>query len=188
LLVEVRNVVSEAAVAGVPHPLGIAGPKTGPTFAARDQPVDTFKVELIHWTQERLSADEANSGRNLPQEVSAPCILIRFDGNASPYVCGPRQSIGQPCEALRAFSEYLINVPVRVFHSREHRSDELLWHVRMEQVGHRVDENPAGPLPLQREFEPGLPEAQVKALLVVVAGNAPEALGKRQCITVVATR
>src|SRR5690606_18722818 len=97
---EVRDVVSEAAVAGVPHPLGIARPESSPTLAARNQPVDALEVELIHRAEERLGTDEADGRGNLPQEIGAPGVLVRLDGNPCPDMRWPLQAIGHPSKAL----------------------------------------------------------------------------------------
>ncbi len=178
--------MSEAAVARIPYPFRIAGPKSGPTLAACNQPVNAFKVELVHGTEERLGADESDGSGNTPQEVSAPSVLVRFDGDAHPNMRRPRQTVGHSGKALRSLGEDLIDVPIGPLHRDEYVPNELVGHLSMEQVGHGVDEDAARLLPAHGKLEARLPEAQIEALFVMVTGNATEALGKGQRIAVIA--
>src|SRR5437867_826709 len=57
-------------------------------------------------------------------------------------------------------------MPVRTSRHVEHLPDELIRHVAVEQVRHRVCENVPWLLPAQGGLQPFRPEPQVEALLV----------------------
>lgn len=75
-----------------------------------------------------------------------------------------------------------------MFHGGEYASYEFFRHISMKQVGHGIDEDSPGFYPLQRELETGFPEAQIKALLVMMSGNPTPPFSERQRIAVVTAR
>ena len=56
----------------------------------------------------------------------------------------PREIRCKAGQTLWPLGKHLIDMPVSLLHGGEHGSDEVFRHVGMEQVGHGVDEDPAG--------------------------------------------
>jgi hypothetical protein len=54
---------------------------------------------------------------------------------------------------LKLLGEDLIRVPIALQHRVEDAVDKLVRDILVEQGGHRVDKDPAGFLPAQREVE-----------------------------------
>lgn len=57
---EVGNIAIEAMIADIPYPLRVTSPEAGSTLTTGDHPVDTFEIELINWSEQRLGTDEAD--------------------------------------------------------------------------------------------------------------------------------
>jgi hypothetical protein len=74
-------------------------------------------------------------------------------------------------------------VPVGQRHHAGHANDELVRHVLVEQVAHRVHEHAAARRPQERVAEFLGHETQVEALLVGVALHTAEAFRERRGVT-----
>jgi hypothetical protein len=165
LLVEVGNALSDAAVSDIPNPGWVTSPMSRPALTALDDPVETLKVEFVHWPEEGLGADEADGCRDLAQKVCAPCVVVRLDGDTNPDMRRPGQRLTELGEVLRALSEDLVGVPI----GPEHRIEDA-----------------AGLLPSKRKIESLGPEAKIEALLIRMTRKTMEALGERHGGAVVA--
>src|SRR5262245_26428180 len=73
-------------------------------------------------------------------------------------------------------------------HHLAYSNDVLVWHAFVEQVAHRVDEDPARALPSQRLKQFLWHQPEVEALLVGVVRHTAKALGKRGGIAVPTSR
>jgi hypothetical protein len=87
-----------------------------------------------------------------------------------------------------ALGENLVGVPSGPQHHVEDAPDELIGDVLVEEVRHRVDEDPAGLLRSEWKIEALWPEAKVELLLVGMPGDTAEPLGKGECVAVVVPR
>ena len=94
-----------------------------------------------------------------------------------------RHKLLHPCGAL---GENLIRVPVRSAHDIGNLANVGLRHSFVEQVAHRVDEDPSGCSPAQRLFQLLWHQPEIEALLKGVAGNAAEPLSEGLGIAVLA--
>lgn len=88
----------------------------------------------------------------------------------------PWKALSEPHESITAFSKDLVDVPVCLEHGLEDLQDKLVRHIFMEQVGHRVHENPPRGSPTKGNLQAGIPQAQIEPLLEVVTRYAPEPL------------
>ena len=86
----------------------------------------------------------------------------------------------------RSLGQNLVGVPVRSLHDVADGLDVVVGHVLVEEVAHRVDEDHFRRLPPQRLRQLFRHEPEVKSLLVRMPGHAPEPLGERLGVAVVA--
>src|SRR5687768_12857720 len=104
---EVGNASGNAPVPDVADPRRVASPVSGTDFAARDDPVQAVKVELIQGTEQGFGADEADGRRDLAEVARAPCVGVQLDRDTNPDVRRPGQRSTEPCDALGALGEDL---------------------------------------------------------------------------------
>ena len=67
-------------------PSSVHGPVAHAGLAADDQPIDAAKVEVGQWPQQRFGGNEAGAGRDFPQDVRSPDMLVIFNRCAEPDI------------------------------------------------------------------------------------------------------
>jgi len=168
-------------------PGGLHGPGAVAALAADDHPVNAGEVDAAEVFEERLDAQKAHHRWCSTQVLDArDAEVLVLDAHAPPYV--PRACRVAKCrleevfEAVRAFREDLIGVPVRPQHDRGNRGDVLVGYGVLEEVAHAIDKDRLRCRPPQR-FEQLLGnEPGVEAVLVWVAGDIAKAF--RECFGV----
>src|SRR5262245_28149737 len=92
-----------------------------------------------------------------------------------------------PRHSLRALREHLEVMPRSEAHRREDGIDEVIRHVLVEQVAHRVHEDSTGLFPRERKADPLRPQPKIEALLVRMSRNPSESLREGQGVAVLAS-
>ena len=111
-----------------------------------------------------------------------------LDRDAHPYVLGPGEPWGELSHPLVTLREDLIHVVIGARHHIEHALHVLVGDVLVEHVAHRVHEDDARLLPLERVVEPARPEPQIEPLLIRVVRDPTPPLGERLGVAVGAAR
>lgn len=162
--------------------------------------MDTRKIKLAQRPQEWFCADEADGRRYPPEVFGAPTVLHRLDRDPEPDLVRPgSQTPGvapqafadtrdKPGKPRRAFGQHLEGVPVGPGHDLEHLEDEVIGNISVEEIGHRIGENPARLLPLQVIAKAFRPEFEIKALFIGVTRYTAKALGEGPRVAVITAR
>lgn len=77
----------------------------------------------------------------------------------------------------------LERMPVSALHCTADLCDEACWYIRVEQIAHRIDENPKRFAPAQRLIEFLRNKPKIEAALVRMASHPTKALGKSLSVT-----
>lgn len=197
LLEEECHIRLTALVAEAAHPGLVHRPGVGAALSSGDQPVDRREVQAGERSEQGLGAYEPNRHFDRAQVVDTEGVPVVLDAHAHPDVGGPVQIGSERGEPLGTLGEYLIGVPGRVGHDREHPLDEIQGHLRVEEIAHRVDEDQPRRSPavgrgqcvlVQGQGEAGPAGLRVAVVLVLGQPHRLEAAGERQRVTVVAPR
>lgn len=87
-----------------------------------------------------------------------------------------------------ALRDDLKRVPVCALHCTADLCDEACGDIRVEQIAHRIDENPKRFAPAQRLIEFLRNESKIEAALVRMASHPTKALGKSLSVAMLAAR
>ena len=190
LLEEKGDTVLSAQVPNVEDPPFLHGARLRPAFAADDHPVDAVEIEVSHRPQERLDGEEPHRGGRRPKMPDSRRRHVILDGHAAPDMRGRRAlpvSAPQVCPHERAaFREHLELMPVGGLHGVEDAVDEIGWYTLVEQVAHRIDEDPTRPFPRKRLVQPLRAQCEVESVLEGMAGRTTKPLGEALGIAVIA--
>ena len=143
----------EALVADVGGPFPVHRAGAGAGFAADDNPVDAVQVEAGQGAEEGFQGQELDGGVGLAQQVNPANIAVGFHADAEPDLGRPGEGFVEGEEALGAFGEYLVAVPVGLGHHGENLADEVVGDGVVEEVAHGVDEDGAGLAPAEGDVQ-----------------------------------
>ena len=174
------------------YPFGAHGSCAGAAFAAHDDPVDAREVDGAEVFKEWFDAQEPEACGCATQLVDSwDAVLLVLDADAPPDMLCHRclWEVGgeELLEAVGAFGEDLVGVPVGPKHDGGDGRDVLVGHGVLEEVAHAVDEHRARGWPLKWFEELSWDEPWVKAVLVGVAWHVAEAFGEGFCVAVFAS-
>ncbi len=154
---EERHIGIVALVPEASDPPGMHWSGTRATFSADDHPVQAVSHAAtadesgqIKRANERLATQKADGCGHRPEVPNAVVDRLVFDGSSNPNVAGEtiREQIGVAPDEVgcprRAFGEHLVDMPVDGQHYLEATTRKGVGHMAVEQVRHRVDENPSG--------------------------------------------
>src|ERR1017187_5707111 len=130
------------------YPFGAHGSCAGAAFAAHDDPVDAREVDGAEVFKEWFDAQEPEACRGATQLVDSwDAVLLVLDADAPPDMLCHRclwDGGGEELlEAVGAFGEDLVGVPVGPEHDGGDGRDVLVGHGVLEEVAHAVDEHRA---------------------------------------------
>ena len=174
------------------YPFGAHGSCAGAAFAAHDDPVDAREVDGAEVFKEWFDAQEPEACGCATQLVDSwDAVLLVLDADAPPDMLCHRclWEVGgeELLEAVGAFGEDLVGVPVGPKHDGGDGRDVLVGHGVLEEIAHAVDEHRARGWPLEWFEELSWDEPWVKAVLVGVAWHVAEAFGEGFCVAVFAS-
>ena len=185
--------IDSFALAGIPDvedPSFLHGPRAGAGLAADDDPGYSPKIDIPHGFQQRFDGEEPNCGGRRPKMPNARGCPSILNGHAAPDVRGRRAlpvSAPQVCPHERAaFREHLEHMPVGGLHGVEDAVDEIGRDLLVEQVAHRIDEDPPWSLPRKRLGQSLRARCEVESVLEGMAGRAAKPLREALGIAVVA--
>src|SRR5690606_2579748 len=95
------------------------GTRSGTRLATHNDPIKVGEVEAGHWADQRLDRQEANSGWDRTQMLSAKGVAVALDAHTHPHVDRPVKLGCNLSEPLRALGEHLICVLRRFCHDVE---------------------------------------------------------------------
>jgi hypothetical protein len=143
------------------------------------------------WRNKGLNREEAHASVRVLQMRDAGCCLLIFDRYAEPHMrrgrARPVTVVNEFHQERTAFRQHLINVPVGLFHRVEHGTDVRLGNVLVKEIAHRVDEDHARPLPIERLLEALGPQGEIETSLERMPGHAAKAFREPGRIAVIAT-
>src|ERR1017187_4598410 len=130
------------------YPFGAHGSCAGAAFAAHDDPVDAREVDGAEVFKEWFDAQEPEACRGATQLVDSwDAVFLVLDADAPPDMLCHRclwDGGGEELlEAVGAFGEDLVGVPVGPEHDGGDGRDVLVGHGVLEEVAHAVDEHRA---------------------------------------------
>ena len=185
--------IDSFALAGIPDvedPSFLHGPRAGAGLAADDDPGYSPKIDIPHGFQQRFDGEEPNCGGRRPKMLNARGCPSILNGHAAPDMRGRRAlpvSAPQVCPHERAaFREHLEHMPVGGLHGVEDAVDEIGRDLLVEQVAHRIDEDPPRPFPRKRLGQPLRAPREVESVLEGMAGRAAKPLREALGVAVVA--
>ena len=191
LLEEKGDAVLSAQVPDVEDPSFLHGARLWPALPAHDDPRYPIEVDVAHRPQERLDGEEPHRGGRRPKMPDSRRRHVILDGHAAPDMRGRRAlpvSAPQVCPHERAaFREHLELMPVGGLHGVEDAVDEISRYPLVEQVAHRIDEDPPRPFPRKRLLQPLRAQCEIEPVLEGMAGRVAKPLGEAFGITVIAT-
>jgi len=191
LLEEERGMRFTALVADGEDPIFLHGTRSRAAFAADDGPAYVRKIERSQVFKQRFDGEEPDAGgSSLQVGDSGQAVLAIFDADAPPDVIlfgGEAQGAAQQLlEPFRALGEHLKGVPLCRDHDLADGFDVGVGDAGLEKVAHRVNEYEFRRAPGERLSKLVGNQLQVEALLVGMALDSAEALGKSFGIAVLA--
>src|SRR5258708_7221339 len=94
------------------------------------------------------------------------------------FRCETKLPLEQNLEAVCPLRQNLVGVPVCSRHHASNRDYVIIWHVLVEKVTHRVDENHPRSTPAKRVAKFLRNNPQIEAKLEGMAGHATKSLGE----------
>lgn len=139
---------------------------------------------MVRWIEialERSGAQQINSRQAvlLVLHADTPPDVRLFSSKA-------QRAFQQRRKAISTLGQNLVGMPIRSRHHTRHLDDVFVGNVLVKQVAHGVHENHPGRSPTQWIAELFQHDAQIKAKLKWMAGNAAPTFGKRLGVTVLA--
>jgi hypothetical protein len=148
LLEEERHTGGKTLVAQIAHPLRLHPTMCGAALAPHNQPADSGQVKVRQWAKERLAREETNCSPAFSQPVYPRRNPLVLDRGTEPDI---RRRGMLRCPAGHAFGSFgqdLKGVLRASAHDLPHLTDEVERHPCVEEVGHRIDEDASGRLPV----------------------------------------
>jgi hypothetical protein len=108
------------------------------------------QVQGREWSDERFRGHETDMCRNLAQMVGTEHVTVVLDTDSHPDVRRPVDLLRDGPQSARSLGQNLIGVLRANSHDIEHTANELQWDVIVEQVTHRIHEDPPRGSPMER--------------------------------------
>ncbi len=173
-------------VTDIYDPLSIDRPGFWTGLSADDDPMDAGKVEVGKRTKKGLQREKPGRCVGQSEMVYSAHYAQVFDTRTHPDVLRPRKLTAHLGNTLRTLRQDLKLVLGTLHHNVEHAVDEIIRHVRMKQVTHRVYEDFSRFLPREWDVKHMLVERNLEAIPVVGLSHSPQPLRHRFSVTMLA--
>jgi len=158
LLEEEWNTSSDASIAQLTNPNFLQWPRAAARLPSYNEPVDLVEGEFSQRAEERLGGDPAYGRVRFTKHLRTPGVIHVLDRDSEPDM---RRALGiriTPVDvafhSFRALGQDLEYMSLVTLHLVENLVDELVGDIAMEQITHRVDEDPPRLPPVRRVLEP----------------------------------
>ena len=137
LLEEERGVPTSASVTQATEPFYRCATCTRPTLATCYHPVDAVEVNVVHRSEQWLTAEELHVvAPDVAQSVDAVIVSAVLARRTEPHVLWQRMAQEVLLHAPRTLREYLIGVLRCLLNHSHHGVYPCVGHVFVEQVAH----------------------------------------------------
>ena len=175
LLEEESHPFAFAGVPDVEDPSFLHGPRSRPAFTADDDPGYPPEINIPHGPQQRFDGEEPDRGGRRPKMPDSRRRRMVLDGHAAPDMRGRRAlPVASPkvgSHERAALRQHLEHMPVRGLHRLERAVDEIGRYPLVEQVAHRIDEDPPRSFPRERLGKPLRARREIESVLVGMPGR-----------------
>ena len=93
LLEEERDICGKALVSNIGSPFGQHWSCAGAGFAADNDPIDAFEIDVWNWAQKRLKGNELDDGRRFSEVVYAEPAIRILHSDAHPHILRPGEAV-----------------------------------------------------------------------------------------------
>ncbi|GIV51987.1 MAG: hypothetical protein KatS3mg038_2508 [Candidatus Kapaibacterium sp.] len=186
LLEEKRHLCFSTLFSDRAYPFRVHRARSRARLPTNNYPVYAFQWQIIQRSDKRLTGQKSHGGGHGAQVVDPmynPCIL---DTDAHPYIGWPLEFGRKFSQSRTAFGENLEDVLRAIVHCGKNALNEVQGYKLVEQVAHRVDEDPAWLAPAFRQIDQIRMERNLKAVTISVCSHRLQSLGEALGIAMLA--